>query len=227
MTEWSSKQMKVWMWRRELHPLGNQHSSCHGGVEFHILVSLLPPLIDPLKSLTQKQTFALSSCFFPPKSFYLHLSDCQHFCFRHSQMIWSFNLLKGLQQAVLHINHTELLLHQDLTSLSKLHMPQQKTYTPAPTHTYVSESEAPVYRKVAAYHIYCSFLWAVLGSSIKSHLHFVCLGANVLLFHEGAWCDNAAVLLWEQMRYYWGSENAKGTNWTVRQMHRLRNCPED
>lgn len=122
MTEWSSKQMKVWMWWRELHPLGNQHSSCHGGVEFHILVSLLPPLIDPLKSLTQKQTFALSSCFFPPKSFYLHLSDCRHFCFRHSQMIWSFNLLKGLQQAVLHINHTELLLHQDLTfSLKTTH----------------------------------------------------------------------------------------------------------
>lgn len=179
------------------------------------------------KKFDSKTNFCTVFLLFPPKSFYLHLSDCQHFCFRHSQMIWSFNLLKGLQQAVLHINHTELLLHQDLTSLSKLHMPQQKTYSPAPTHTYVSESEAPVYRKVAAYHIYCSFLWAVLGSSIKSHLHFVCLGANVLLFHEGAWCDNAAVLLWEQMRYYWGSENAKGSNWTVRQMHRLRNCPED
>lgn len=102
------------------------------------------------KKFDSKTNFCTVFLLFPPKSFYLHLSDCWHFCFRHSQMIWSFNLLKGLQQAVLHVNHTELLLHQDLTSLSKLHMPQQKTYSPAPTHTYVSESEAPVYRKVAA-----------------------------------------------------------------------------
>lgn len=46
-----------------------------------------------------------------------YLTDHQHFWFWHSQMIWSFNLLKGLQQAVFHINHTELLLHQDFSRL--------------------------------------------------------------------------------------------------------------
>ncbi len=32
-------------------------------------------------------------------------------------MIWSFNLLKGLKQAVFHINHPELLLHRDFSRL--------------------------------------------------------------------------------------------------------------
>lgn len=47
-----------------------------------------------------------------------HLSDRQHSVFCHGQMIWSFNLLMGLQ-AVFHINHTELLLHRDFSSLKR------------------------------------------------------------------------------------------------------------
>lgn len=69
--------------------------------------------LSPLSQLF-RQIFDLT---FSPKPFYLHLSDRQHFGFRHSQTIWSFNLLKGLRQAVFHINHPELLLHQDFFCL--------------------------------------------------------------------------------------------------------------
>lgn len=70
-----------------------------------------------LPPLSPSELLNISSYFVLPQPFYLHLSDRQHSGFWHSQMIWSFNLLKGLQQAVFHVNHTELLLHQDFSRL--------------------------------------------------------------------------------------------------------------
>lgn len=141
--------------------------------------------------------------FSPSKPFYLHLSDHQHFGFWHSQVIWSFNLLKRIAASSLpYKSHWAAITPWFLLSERQNYKAFNKKDMLYSTHVasfviaapqasdlcmlsvswhYLSELHK--YKYVSTYNVHSMSrfmsviiiqpLLGILGSSIKSHSHNV------------------------------------------------------
>lgn len=166
-------------------------------------------------------------------------------------MIWTFNLLKWLQQAVIYINHTEHLLHTGTS-------PRLKDQTTRPTTkdilystevascVIVNEAPQTIFEPLYALsHIVLSQLPNNTLLSMMS-LHKM-LTANEISYITASFGRprkfySKSATLWVSSRAQKSSclmevpgvimtlcsyENIKGTNGTIREMCRLRICPAD